>query len=465
MDMSSSDPGTRPSSPPTSSVRSSHDVRRHRIPAAVGSQADHPRLGAQVGDDPGQLGEEPVDLGLGACPGAARPGRCRARAPPSPPARATAAASTRCTTSRTRPRSPRRSSACSSASPSTYRQEKVTRWGSRSTGSPTTSTSGTSAATCARIRSTSARSRAASAAASAAAARRRAAAATTAGRFDHPGGTPGLPLVGRVRRLPPGALADHQQPDAGRPAPLVRAGGQHRPARPAAAPGRPTAPRRRRAAPRLGAGLGRRGDRLHRAHLVAGADQRGQRHPGRGHRRRPGVQVEPAEPVHRHRHGRAAAPPRAARRRAAPPSARSPSAPGSPPARRRPARPPSTAACAAAVPLAVKESSSGRTPSISRGGLAGGVEQLAGPAGLARRAWPGRPSRRRGRPAAPAARPGAAARRWPRRGRAGDGARRWLDGIGLTRTVSGPMSKIPRRPDTPPPGRSSCDGRVICDRR
>ena len=51
---------------------------------------------------------------------------------------------------------PRRSSSVTSASPSTYRQENVTRWGSRSTGSPTTSTSGTSAATAVRIRSTSA---------------------------------------------------------------------------------------------------------------------------------------------------------------------------------------------------------------------------------------------------------------------------------------------------------------------
>ena len=85
---------------------------------------------------------------------------------------------------------PRRSSACSSASPSTYRQENVTRCGNRSTGSPTTSTSGTSAATRARIRSTSGPSRAASAAASAAAARRLAAAATTAGRFTTPGVRP-----------------------------------------------------------------------------------------------------------------------------------------------------------------------------------------------------------------------------------------------------------------------------------
>ena len=47
---------------------------------------------------------------------------------------------------------PRRSSSVTRASPSTYRQENVSRWGSRSTGSPTTSTSG-SRATSARIRS------------------------------------------------------------------------------------------------------------------------------------------------------------------------------------------------------------------------------------------------------------------------------------------------------------------------
>src|SRR5690606_19058339 len=77
--------------------------------------------------------------------------------------------------------------ACSSASPSTYRQEKVTRWGRRLVGCPTTSTSGTVSATVVRIRSTRALSRAASASASATAARSAAAAATIAGRFSVPG--------------------------------------------------------------------------------------------------------------------------------------------------------------------------------------------------------------------------------------------------------------------------------------
>ncbi len=54
---------------------------------------------------------------------------------------------------------PRRSSSSTSASPSTYRHEKVTTCGSRSAGSPTTSVSGTAAA-AARIRSTSAAARA-----------------------------------------------------------------------------------------------------------------------------------------------------------------------------------------------------------------------------------------------------------------------------------------------------------------
>src|SRR5690606_32013342 len=57
---------------------------------------------------------------------------------------------------------PRRSRACSNASPSTYKHEKVTTCGRRFTGSPTTSTSGTVAATVSRIRSTSADRRAAS---------------------------------------------------------------------------------------------------------------------------------------------------------------------------------------------------------------------------------------------------------------------------------------------------------------
>lgn len=118
--------------------------------------------------------------------------------------------------------------------------------------------------------------------------------------------TPRLPFVGRPGRLPPGALAHHQQPHPGRPAPLVRAGAQHRPA-----------DRHRRAADQLGGvqvkrhpGFGAlpRGLRhgLERADLVAGGDQRGQRHPRRPDRRRPPVQVEPAQPVHRYGCRRAA---------------------------------------------------------------------------------------------------------------------------------------------------------------
>ncbi len=47
-----------------------------------------------------------VDVGVGDRPDATTPARCRGSARPSPPARATAAASTPCTTSRTTPRSP-----------------------------------------------------------------------------------------------------------------------------------------------------------------------------------------------------------------------------------------------------------------------------------------------------------------------------------------------------------------------
>ena len=77
------------------------------------------------------------------------------------------------------------SSARSRASPSTYRQENVTRWGSRSTGSPTTCTSVIVAATRSLIRSTRARSRASSAALSRRTASRAAAAAMIPGRSRH----------------------------------------------------------------------------------------------------------------------------------------------------------------------------------------------------------------------------------------------------------------------------------------
>ncbi|RII18219.1 hypothetical protein DSC45_09910 [Streptomyces sp. YIM 130001] len=85
---------------------------------------------------------------------------------------------------------PARSSSCSKVSPSTWRQENVSRCGRRCSGSPTTSTSGTSSATRRRIRSVNSRSRAASWAASARTARSEAAAATTAGMFSKPAARP-----------------------------------------------------------------------------------------------------------------------------------------------------------------------------------------------------------------------------------------------------------------------------------
>lgn len=62
--------------------------------------------------------------------------------------------------------------------------------GSRRSASPTTSTSGTSSGTCARIRAVSSRSRTASCSASARTARREATAATIAGMFSKPAARP-----------------------------------------------------------------------------------------------------------------------------------------------------------------------------------------------------------------------------------------------------------------------------------
>ena len=345
---------------------------------------------------------------------------------------------------------PRRSSACSSASPSTYRQENVTRCGSRSTGSPTTSTSGTVAATVGadpvdqraqprRLRRPP-RPRAA---------RSAAAAATTRGSDAGPGSGSG--------GVEPHALAHRQHAHAGRPAPLA---GARRQQRPAGRHGHPPDRLGRVDQQRHAGGGARprgRGDRLHRAHLVVGAHQRGGRDARRGDGGAERVRVDPAEPVHRYG---TASPPVAACARAALSTAECSTAEWT---KTRPARAP-------------PGQQAGDGP-VARLGAAGGEVQLVrpypehlgvggarprraagGPGGPARRACPGRPSRRPARRPAPAARPDAAARPWPRRG-----------------------SRSPRRPtvsparaspgtarstaDTPTPRPARGRGRVICDRR
>ena len=226
------------------------------------------------------------------------------------------------------------------------------------------------------------------------------------------GGPAALPLVRRQRRAPPGALAHHQHADAGRAAPLVRAGRQQRPAGRAPAPGRPTGPRRRAAAPRpRRSARGRLGDRLHRADLVVGAHQAASATPGAAtaaanasRSTRPAGRPARRPPRRRRR--------RAARRRAAPPSARSPSAPAvGRPAAGRPGRRARRAA-RPAVPLAVKVhlvradaehlGDGGRGPRRAAGGPGGLRVEPArvGPAVVQRRQQrlPGdRVQRRRGR--------------------------------------------------------------------
>ena len=159
---------------------------------------------------------------------------------------------------------PPRSSAVSRASPSTYRQENVTRWGSRSSGSPTTSTSGTVCATRSRTRATRGRSRASSAAASARAACR------PDGRGDDGRQVDGVLAPAGQRAAPAGAGADGEHADRrpGRP----RCG-----RRPTAATSRPARPPRPATAeastcsgtPRAAAALGDLGHRLAGADLVA----------------------------------------------------------------------------------------------------------------------------------------------------------------------------------------------------
>ena len=105
----------------------------------------------------------------------------------------------------------------------------MTTWGSRSTGSPTTSVSGISA-TRARIRSTSACWRALTSSRSATTAWSAAAAPSAAGTFSKPADPLVDPVVDGERGAPPDALADQQHADPGRSAPLVRRARGHRPA-------------------------------------------------------------------------------------------------------------------------------------------------------------------------------------------------------------------------------------------
>ena len=313
---------------------------------------------------------------------------------------------------------PRRSSACSSASPSTYRQEKVTRCGSRSHRVADHLDVGhrrrDRGPDPVDQRRTAGPPRPPRSAARRAQRRRRGHDRRQVQRARGTAGSRSSAGYGDSQRVP---LRTTSTPTPGGPPHLCALAGQQRPA------GRHRHPADRlggvdvAAAPRPSAHAGGRlGDRLHRADLVTGADQRGQRHPGRRDRRgqasrssRPSRSTGTAVG--------AAAARRAARRRAAPPSARSPSAPASArPGAGRPGRP-STAACAAVGAAGGEGQLVGAYAEDLGDAARGRVEQLAGPAGLACRACPGRPSRRRARPAAPAAPPGAAARRWPRRGR------------------------------------------------
>ena len=165
-------------------------------------------------------------------------------------------------------------------------------------------------------------------------------------------------------------------------------------------------------------------------------------------RRRPTVQVEPAQPVHRYGRRRAAAA----------------SAPGGVQHRRvldrgvdqgRPDPPPAGQA------RRVRRSALPRTAGGEgefvgadaqglRGAPRGRRRGVAGRGAPACRAGRDLPSRRRGRPAAPAGRPGAAARRWPRPGRPGPA----LDRVSTDRDG---MSQDPpvgaeTTPDTVEPG-------------
>ncbi|CAM5429215.1 hypothetical protein SBADM41S_06559 [Streptomyces badius] len=110
---------------------------------------------------------------------------------------------------------------------------------------------------------------------------------------------PRLPFPGRSLRREAGPLADREQPDPGRPAPLVRARRQQRPPRRDRPPAERLGRVHQQRHPGLGAERGDLGHRLLGAHLVVGRLETGQRGV-RPQRRAVGRRVHRPEPVHRH---------------------------------------------------------------------------------------------------------------------------------------------------------------------
>ena len=268
--------------------------------------------------------------------GAARPARCRGSARPSPPARGSGAASTRCTTSPTRPRN--RAGPARAAAPRRRRTGRRTSPGaaaarpgrrppprrarsrrpSRGSGRPARDSRTASAAASRRDRAQRRRGRHD---------RRQVGAAV--GRPSAGSGTQRVPLRTTSTPTPGGpphlcalAVRSDQPPGTGtRPTDCAASTSSGTPAR--------------------GAGLGRRptGCTVPTSWLalISAASAT----PGAATAAAPGVQVDPAEPVHADRDARCRRPRRAARPRAAPRSARSRSARTSLPDASRPPSPPS----------------------------------------------------------------------------------------------------------------------------
>ena len=317
-----------------------------------------------------------------------------------------------CTPTRTPPRSPRRSSSSTSASPSTKRHENVTTCGSRSTGSPTTSSSGTRGRRRPDLVHELARARRSLGAV-------RGRLQPRLGRGEHQRAPPAprrsgrLGLAHRARAAPPGPLRHDEHADAGRPAPRrgrrptsTSSGRRGTASRPSAAcasttSGTPAARQAARAA----------ADRLPGADLAVRALQ-ARRPPCRAPRARPPTRRQSTRPTvdrdldqQRGDVGAAAAarPGRStaecstaqATVRITAPPARIPDA-ARPPARQRDRTARQEADLGRRVPRAPPRSPRGRR----RAG--------AGPGGPRRGAGAGRPSRR---PARPGGRPGRPGRR------------------------------------------------------
>ena len=192
---------------------------------------------------------------------------------------------------------PRASSAVRSASPSTYRHENVRTWGRRSTGCPTTSTSGTSAATRVRSVSTSRRRAASSCALVETATCSATAAASAAGTLTPPGNHRSSSSGQSGERRTAGPR--HEDPEPARAAPVARVRREQVPGVADVDVAEARARVHQQRDTRGARGVVHGADGLQRAHLAVRVLERGERHARTGERGRELLRRRPDRPGRR----------------------------------------------------------------------------------------------------------------------------------------------------------------------